>query len=50
VNSSAATLKFWNEEDKDMVKAVLGPNAFEHLIMRFLYCEGLVDGVNDSAL
>jgi len=47
---TAAALKFWNEEDKDMVKAVLGPNAFEHLIMSFLSCEGLVAGVSDSAL
>lgn len=47
---TAAALKFWNDEDKDMVKAVLGPNAFEHLIMSFLSCEGLVAGVSDSAL
>lgn len=47
---TAAALKFWSEEDKDMVKAVLGPNAFEHLIMSFLSCEGLVAGVSDSAL
>lgn len=46
----AAALKFWSEEDKDMVKAVLGPNAFEHLIMSFVSCEGLVASVSDSAL
>nr|WEX73757.1 bHLH transcription factor [Abies beshanzuensis] len=47
---SATALKFWNKEDKDTVKAVLGPHAFEHLITSFLSCEGLVAGVSDSAL
>eukprot|EP01018_Ginkgo_biloba_P022983 Gb_36294 [translate_table: standard] len=43
-------LRFWNEEDKAMVGAVLGPNAFEHLMMSFVPSEGLVAGVSDGAL
>eukprot|EP01018_Ginkgo_biloba_P010471 Gb_28786 [translate_table: standard] len=47
---AAATLRLWNEEDKAMVNSLLGPNAFEYLMMSHFSSEGLVSGVSDGAL
>lgn len=49
-SDAAAASRFWNEEDKTTVNSLLGPNAFEHLMMSYVSSEGLVSGINDCAL
>lgn len=49
-SEAAAASRFWNEEDKATVNSLLGPSAFEHLMMSYLSSEGLVSGINDCAL
>lgn len=49
-SDAAAASRFWNEEDKATVNSLLGPNAFEHLMMSYVSSEGLVSGINDCAL
>eukprot|EP00252_Welwitschia_mirabilis_P026034 TRINITY_DN8344_c0_g1_i1.p1 TRINITY_DN8344_c0_g1~~TRINITY_DN8344_c0_g1_i1.p1 ORF type:complete len:581 (-),score=77.44 TRINITY_DN8344_c0_g1_i1:312-2054(-) len=50
MGGEVATGKFWNEEDKRMVCSLLGPNAFDYLMMSYVSSEGLVPGPSDSAL
>lgn len=49
-SDAAAASRFWNEEDKATVNSLLGPSAFEHLMMSYVSSEGLVSGINDCAL
>eukprot|EP00252_Welwitschia_mirabilis_P025067 TRINITY_DN7695_c0_g1_i2.p1 TRINITY_DN7695_c0_g1~~TRINITY_DN7695_c0_g1_i2.p1 ORF type:complete len:572 (+),score=94.84 TRINITY_DN7695_c0_g1_i2:481-2196(+) len=46
----APVSRCWNEEEKSMVNSLLGPNAFDYLMMSFVSSEGLVPGPSDSAL
>ena len=51
MGSEAATVsRFWDEEDKATVNSLLGPSAFQHLMMSYVSSEGLVSGINDCAL
>lgn len=49
-SDAVSASRFWNEEDKATVNSLLGPNAFEHLMVSYVSSEGLVSGINDCAL
>uniref|UniRef100_A0A0C9QNE1 TSA: Wollemia nobilis Ref_Wollemi_Transcript_18624_2910 transcribed RNA sequence n=1 Tax=Wollemia nobilis TaxID=56998 RepID=A0A0C9QNE1_9CONI len=48
--AAAGVLRFWSEEDRALVNSLIGPNAFEHLMMSYVSSEGLVSGLSDCAL
>eukprot|EP00252_Welwitschia_mirabilis_P006466 TRINITY_DN17347_c0_g1_i1.p1 TRINITY_DN17347_c0_g1~~TRINITY_DN17347_c0_g1_i1.p1 ORF type:complete len:603 (+),score=107.63 TRINITY_DN17347_c0_g1_i1:278-2086(+) len=43
-------LKCWSKEETELLKAVLGPNALQHVAMSFVSCQGLVSGLADDDL
>lgn len=49
-SDAVSASRFWNEDDKATVNSLLGPNAFEHLMVSYVSSEGLVSGINDCAL
>lgn len=49
-SEASGALRFWSEEDKAMVNSLIGPNAFDHLMMSYVSSEGLVSALSDGAL